>query len=143
MSYFDGIKIGDKVWSSQFGWGKVRAISKDTQYFIDVLFADSAVVKDYNIDGKLSNIQLQTLFWNEFKIPEEAHKRPLQDKQLVWAWDTNIHITVRVLGFYDAKNKCLFCSVNGSREGSEYQNYTPYIDEYPEWAAQALKKLED
>ena len=63
------------------------------------------------------------------------------DKELVWCWDDDF-TTGRILGFYDAVNQCIFTMV-GKRDGDEYVRYAPFEGEYPEWAKEAYKKLQD
>jgi len=64
-----------------------------------------------------------------------------QDKELVWAWDDFMDFRKHV-GFYDAKNNCLFCPVNGIRNGQTYDHYAPYEYEWPTWAKEAYERLE-
>jgi hypothetical protein len=65
-----------------------------------------------------------------------------QDKELVWCWNDSMKFG-RVLRFYDAKNNCVFDSDYGKRNELFWSNYAPYVGEYPEWAEEALKELED
>ena len=65
----------------------------------------------------------------------------LKDKQLVWVWDDDT-TAGRNIRFYDAKNNCIF-RLDGQRHGCEYDNYEPYEGEWPEWAKEAVKILED
>jgi len=64
------------------------------------------------------------------------------DKELVWTWDDNQNLG-RQLRFYDAKNNKEFNSFHGTRGSRKYDNYAPYEGEWPEWAKEAYKKLED
>ena len=64
------------------------------------------------------------------------------DKELVWAWDSNKEFSRR-LGFYDAKNNKLFNFGSGTRNGYHFSKYAPYEGEWPEWAKEAVKNLED
>jgi len=64
-----------------------------------------------------------------------------QDKELVWFWDDG-RLT-RGCGFYDAKNNRIFASDDGTRTGSTWEHYAPCECEWPEWAKEAYKKLED
>ena len=69
-------------------------------------------------------------------------QEPLQDKDSVYAWD-NINIHIIALGFWDAKNNCLFCS-NGKRYGDTWDNYEKIPrDKEPEWMTERRKTLED
>jgi hypothetical protein len=73
MSYFDGIKVGDRVWDFIYGWGVVYEVRNEYLYPITVDF--SSDFNSYNMDGEGDKSHFQVLFWNEFKVPEEAHKR--------------------------------------------------------------------
>lgn len=73
--------------------------------------------------------------WSKFKAP-------IPDKALIWCWEDGKEYG-RVLVFYDAKNNKTFCTANGYRTGDRYSNYELYKGEYPEWAKEAQKKLED
>ena len=74
--------------------------------------------------------------WSEFKI-----ETSLQHRDLVWCWDNNDTFS-RVLKFYDKKNTCTY-SWAGHPRGYEYHNYEKYEGEWPEWAKEAVKLLED
>ena len=76
-------------------------------------------------------------FYTEIKLPWKP-----KDKELVWAWDNDYPFS-RHLSFYDAQHNCTFCSGDGTRTGVEYSHYAPYEGEWPEWAKEALKKLEE
>ena len=89
---------------------------------------------DKKIEPSLCN--LITSNWTELKLPWKP-----KDKELVWAWDNNFECK-RTLGFYDAKNFSLF-GISGKREMCIRDNYAPFEGEYPEWAKEALNKLED
>ena len=79
-----------------------------------------------------------TNVWEDVTYDEE---RGLFDKQLVWVWD-NGETHVRTLKFYNAKNRCTF-SWRGKRNGIYWDNYEPYEGEYPKWAKEAYRTLED
>ena len=69
----------------------------------------------------------------------------IRDKQLVYCWDDNLRVVY--LGFYDNKNKMMFC-LNGDRDGYEYENYHPIEDhEHPIWSVEEVEakraELED
>ena len=65
---------------------------------------------------------------------------PLKDKDPVEAWDNKQKCTRRI-GFYDAKNNCLF-GFEGDRKGAVYANYQK-LDNVPEWMIEAKESLED
>ncbi len=76
-------------------------------------------------------------FYKEIKLPW----RP-KDKELVWCWNASIPYG-KCLRFYDAKNNRTFDTLNGSRDSSGFYHYAPYEGEYPQWAKDAQKKLEE
>ena len=87
---FETAKVGDRVWSLQFGWGKISKIndySCYSSYPIDVEF-DSGGFIMFTLDGRLyKNHVMQSLFWDEVVI--EVPTKPLPDlpvdaKVVVW-----------------------------------------------------------
>lgn len=76
-------------------------------------------------------------FYTEIKLPWKP-----KDKELVWAWDDNFHFG-KMLMFYDSKNRRSFNTILGNRIGYRHDHYAPYEGEWPEWAKEALKKLEE
>ena len=76
-------------------------------------------------------------FYTEIKLPWKP-----KDKELVWAWDENFHFG-KMLMFYDLKNRRSFNTVLGNRTGYRHDHYAPYEGEWPEWAKEAVKKLEE
>jgi hypothetical protein len=85
---FSNAKVGDKVWSVSYGWGEIHYIEKEGGvYPLSVEFVKDYVT--YTLSGKEQDYENQTLFWNEFEIPESAYKKPLpklevDTKVLVW-----------------------------------------------------------
>ena len=69
-------------------------------------------------------------------------KRGIADKQLVECWGEG-YTHCRLFRFYDAINKHTY-DCYGNRKGASWENYRPipYVD-YPEWAIEAEKTLED
>lgn len=64
---FDGAKVGDRVWSSQYGWCTVTCVSENT---IVIFIKKTNTEKRYFKDGKcFTGDAYPTLFWNEFHIP--------------------------------------------------------------------------
>jgi len=97
MAYFDGIKVGDRVWSFDFGWGEVEEI-KEEKYILVVFKDEYEHIIDYgyyNFDGqKIDNITNfkeslnQVLFWDEVKF--EIPKRPkIELKETEWKINLN------------------------------------------------------
>jgi len=65
-----------------------------------------------------------------------------QDKEFVWCWDDDM-IFRRETGFYDKIHGCTFKPETGGRDGYIFRYYAPYECEWPAWAKEAQKKLED
>ena len=78
-----------------------------------------------------------TKFWQQLDV---CKKTGFFDGQLVWCWDSR-HSYKRVLLFYDAKNKCTY-QFDGTKDGSDYDNYAPFEGNYPDWALEAFQPLE-
>lgn len=78
MSYFDGIKVGDCVWSCVYGFGLIEMVDsaeKKCIWPINVVFEEVGDIW-FTLDGKQDKNQLQTLFWDEVKItPPPKPKR--------------------------------------------------------------------
>lgn len=109
-------------------WGE--GSDSKCMYFIN----DVGNIDSYYIDRVVAHCIMNT-----FK--ELKPKAMFNDKQLVWAWEDN-NDAGRNLRFYDAKNNCVF-GLYGQRNGFKYGNYEPYEGEYPDWAKETLKLLQD
>jgi hypothetical protein len=77
--------------------------------------------------------------WQPIAFDEE---RGIADKQLVECWD-GAHTHARAFRFYDAEHECAY-SCQGNQSLISWDNYRPisYAD-YPDWAIEAEKTLED
>jgi hypothetical protein len=77
--------------------------------------------------------------WQPIIFDEE---RGIADKQLCECWD-DAHTHARALRFYDAEHECAY-SCQGNQSLISWDNYRPipYAD-YPDWAIEAEKTLED
>jgi len=73
MSYFNGIKKGDRVWDFVYGYGVVIALNKG-EFTVD--FSDTSHMETYCCSGKrcYCNGCNQTLFWD--KVEFNDLKRP-------------------------------------------------------------------
>ena len=82
---------------------------------------------------------INTDHWQPIAFDEELG---IADKQLVECWD-DAHTHARALRFYDAEHECAY-SCEGRRSLISWDNYRPipYAD-YPDWAIEAEKTLED
>ena len=89
-----------------------------------------------DVEDNASLVNLITKNWTELKLPWKP-----KNKELIWAWDKDSNCK-RIVTFYDAENNCCFCS-DGARNGYVYDHYEPFEEEYPQWAKEALKKLDD
>jgi len=75
--------------------------------------------------------------WKEVTNPDE-----LCDKDLVECWDDD-DTHGRLYRFYDTENECSF-DLDGTKNGVYYDNYRKLMPwEYPDWAIEAQKTLED
>lgn len=77
MAKFSGVKVGEQVWSTVFGYGKIHEIlSKDKTYPIGVDFGNTKIY--FTTDGYNCTMdKYPSLFWNEFHIPtNEEDKKP-------------------------------------------------------------------
>jgi len=92
------------------------------------------IEKAFSNEGKCQN------GWEERTNITHEERAP-QDKELVWCWDEK-YTAGKILGFYDAVNQCMF-TLTGERDGGEYDYYASVEGEYPEWAKEAYKKLQD
>ena len=81
MAKFDNAKIGDMVWNSVYGWGRIIEVNKDECYGIKARFPYSdigSVTGEYTFSGETcTEDKYPVLFWNEFHIPtDEEDKKP-------------------------------------------------------------------
>lgn len=79
--------------------------------------------------------------WSQMCDATWSPTEPLKDKDLVWCWDDD-HTHTKALRFWDARNGSSFKS-NGERDGGRWGNYEKFTGEWPEWAKEAVKTLED
>lgn len=75
---FKSAKVGDRVWSFRWGWGKINniVVGDDDGFPICVIFTNKDIMATYTIDGKFRNNEAQDLFWDE--ITFEAPPKPKQ-----------------------------------------------------------------
>ena len=136
----------------------------ENRYGIVFYGASRAVYMDYR-DQRIPLNAIQ-LTWDEFlakydkpscadklkqlkkqhKLLKKQLKKPwstddLADKDLVWCWDDDYTHT-RILRFWDKQHTSTFL-YDGSRYGSTYTNYKPYVGKWPKWAKKAHKTLKD
>lgn len=123
---FSNAKVGDKVWSVSYGWGEIDYIDKEGGTCpLSVEFDREDIT--YTLSGKEQDYENQSLFWNEFEIPESAYKKPLPKlevdaKVLVW-WDGDDLKYRRYFKCFDEQGR-IVCFTDGatsfSADKSEY-----------------------
>jgi hypothetical protein len=95
---FENARVGDRVWSVEYGWGTVESVSKGV-YPVVVSF-DCGIDVTYTFSGMPRSSGLQTLFWDEVKI--EAPPRPRRKvKRTIEGW-ANVYSN-ELLTFHDSK----------------------------------------
>lgn len=80
MNKFKNAEVGNRVWSSKHGWGRITKIDKSKVFNFIVasfLLPDNTPIEiTYTFDGRESLFDLHpTLFWNEFNIPNEKEEK--------------------------------------------------------------------
>lgn len=111
--YFSGIRVGDKVWSSLFGYGTVMAIYPNYQEF-QVAPYDSSERWLYKFEGNsaMHTNSPQCCWWDKPEIiPTPRPKRKVMKRDKYWlAWLKNkesgvmfpaIHLYVKPLDMSD------------------------------------------
>ncbi len=101
-----------------------------------IIYVEHGTALCINKSVEPSLCELITSNWTELKLPWKP-----KDKELVWAWDDDDAYR-RLVTFFDSRNNCAF-SYEGQRSGHIFDNYEPFEGEYPQWAKEALSKLED
>ena len=102
----------------------------------NLIYIEKGTTLAINKTNEPSLCDLITSNWTELKLSYQP-----KDKELVWAWDDD-DIAKRYLVFFDSRNDGCF-SYDGTRVGARYNNYAPFDGEYPQWAKEALVKIED
>jgi len=74
---FADAKVGDRVWSIEFGWGRVINTNFDHSFPILVEFEEKKFSVSYTPFGQRFLETKQTLFWDEikFEIPAKPKKK--------------------------------------------------------------------
>ena len=102
----------------------------------NLIYVEKRTTLAINKTNEPSLCNLITSNWTELKLSYQP-----KDKELVWAWDDD-DIAKRYLVFFDSRNDGCF-AYDGTRVGACYNHYAPFDGEYPQWAKEALQKLED
>jgi hypothetical protein len=88
MDQFE-VKVGDKLWSMRYGWGKVTRICKDDDYPLCLEFENGYYTFTREFKEYKEEIN-QSLFWDEIKF--EIPKKPLPKLKVnavLEVWDLN------------------------------------------------------
>ena len=125
ISVLDYMKGSINIYKQTFEViGNNYDLSWQVENFVNAKYTEGC---DFMYTEKDPEINIDYFSDNPSQIP---------DKALVWCWDD------KNTAFYDARNKCVFNHF-GKRNGFSYDNYELYKGEYPDWAKEALKTLED
>ena len=81
MAYFDGIKVGDKVWDFVYGYGKVVDANYLSDFPIKVEFEESKNDNSYTKDGKVNYDTNQTLFWGKLEFKDNSKSETELEKE--------------------------------------------------------------
>lgn len=85
MAYFDGIKVGDRIYNIRTGWHVVSEIQHSEMYAIQL---NDTTPRSCTMDGFESTTDRnQTWFWDEVKITAPPRPRPnlkIDDPIIVW-----------------------------------------------------------
>lgn len=75
MAKFSNAKVGEGVFSSVNGCGKIVGICSERAHPIEVKF-DNGIKDSYTFDGtQFDDDKYPSLFWNEFHIPTDEEDR--------------------------------------------------------------------
>jgi hypothetical protein len=78
---FETAKIGDKVYSTTFGWGEIERIGTGNNHPINVRFAHDNSVSSFTVEGYYrADLPRQSLFWGEVSI--EAPPKPVPTRMI-------------------------------------------------------------
>lgn len=118
---FSNAKVGDVVYSPNFGKGKITRLNVIGFHPLFVEFEHLGM--EYTSQGKLPNYDIYpSLFWQPIPIPTEAYVRPLPKLEvdtLVWVWDKDK--TKKRLSFFERfEDGKIVCFPNGTN--SAYPN---------------------
>jgi hypothetical protein len=85
MSDFSEARIGDRVWSSLYGWGEIVAFGDTGSFPITVVF-DGGSIECFTLCGNYdTDHKYPSLFWDEIEIiPPSRPKRKV--KKVVEGW---------------------------------------------------------
>ena len=129
--------VGSRVWSIVDGWGTIISSKQEENinYSVEVDF-DNGTSLFFHSDGRLVKSDINpTLFWNEFKIPEEAFTEPLPKLEVdtkVIVWDDENHKFKRHFSHF--KDGKMYCFNDGTSswnatDNSEYWRNWEIYDE--------------
>jgi hypothetical protein len=106
---FETAKVGDRVFSHTFGWGKIERVSMYTKHPINVRFSLDNSVSSFTVEGyHRADLQIQSLFWDECTI--EAPAKPITMKLIhgVEVPDISFNPTDGTAYYYPATNDDMY-----------------------------------
>ena len=125
-NWYNGIKVGDRVWSIRYGW----AIIKSIEY--DLIILDNDV--NYSLEGKWLIFDLFPSLYKD--IPEIYQLDPIPDsdqeeKDLkvdddVYVWNDHVKVK-RKFAYYDEDDVGVYCYLNGASSLSSMTDVTDVI----------------
>ena len=126
---FKNVKIGDRLYSVEDGWGIVETIRTSGIYLLTIRFDYCS--ESFTLDGKRCILSKNpTLFWDKIKF--EIPKRPLPDLKVdtkVIVWNSEEYVLKEKRYFKEFNNKGkIVCFING------YTSWTSSnTDEWKYW----------
>jgi hypothetical protein len=79
MTTFENAKIGERVFSPTFGWGKIERIGNDTKHPINVRFSYDNSASSFTLEGYYRrDLPIQSLFWDEVSIKAPVKPVPMK-----------------------------------------------------------------
>ena len=85
MAYFDGIKVGDRVYDMRDGWGSANIVCSPVSPRL-LIFFDNGMARQFSLDGQFAPQCPQSLFWDKPEFtPPPRPKRKVKKSLEGWA----------------------------------------------------------
>lgn len=122
-------RVGDKVYSTVWGWGEVKRINTGVSYPVVAEFGDNKIT--YTEDGRQCVGSLRSLFFEEIPIPESALVRKYQYKkgELVWYKTIGEADKIRFFSHYGIDG-IVYLFANGKKVGATFDVREDKIEPY-------------
>jgi hypothetical protein len=141
----DYIVIGEKMTVEESSEYPIYKKKKDIGYIVKFAGLQDGEIaypaySSYKTGQKSSDWipHTNTDVWEDVYYDRELD---LWDKQLVWCWN-NYDKCAREVRFFYAKNKGTYWTT-GEKNCIQFDNYEAYEGEWPKWAKEAYRALED